>query len=136
MAAEVRALDIEVTDVRPTAVHALGTLKEGYRLCLWSRVASRVLLPLVEVEADDDVALYEALRDVDWWDHFDAGDTFAIGSSQAPKSRFPSHYWVQRAKDAIVDSFREHSGARPSVDKRNPAIRFHLHIGERNHELA
>ncbi len=136
MAEEVRALDIEVAEVRPTAVHVRGTLQEGYRLCLWSRVASRVLLPIVEIEAENDRALYEALCEVEWWKHFDPSMTFAIGSSQAPKSPFPSHYWVQRAKDAIVDSFRERSGARPSVDKRSPALRFHLHIGEKNHELA
>jgi 23S rRNA (guanine2445-N2)-methyltransferase / 23S rRNA (guanine2069-N7)-methyltransferase len=136
LADELRALDVEVAEVRPTAVHARGTLREGYRICLWSRVASRVLLPLAEIEADDDVALYGALAEVEWWRHFEPTKTFAIGSSQAPRSTFPSHYWVQRAKDAIVDAFREHSGARPSVDKREPALRFHLHIGERHHELA
>ena len=66
-----------------------GRLQEGYRLCLWSRVASRVLLPLVELDADDDTALYDALRGVAWWEHFDATQTFAIGSSQAPKSSLP-----------------------------------------------
>ena len=136
LAEGVRALDIEVLDVRPTAVHAKGGLHEGYRLCLWSRVASRVLLPLVEIDAENDTALYESLRGVEWWTHFDPSQTFAIGSSQSPKSPFPSHYWVQRAKDAIVDGFREHSGGRPSVDKRDPALRFHLHIGERHHELS
>jgi 23S rRNA (guanine2445-N2)-methyltransferase / 23S rRNA (guanine2069-N7)-methyltransferase len=136
LADEVRALDVEVAEVRPTAVHARGTLRHGYRLCLWSRVASRVLLPLTEIDAGDDTELYEALRQVPWWEHFDAGQTFAIGSSQAPKSLFPSHYWIQRAKDAIVDTFRENGGTRPNVDKKNPSIRFHLHVGEREHELS
>lgn len=136
LAQEVRDLDVEVADVRPTAVHARGTLRDGYRLCLWSRVASRVLLPLVEVDAADDKALYDALRQVAWWEHFDASQTFAIWSSQASKSSRPAHYWVQRAKDAIVDSFRDHGGTRPSIDKRAPAIRLHLHIGEGRHELS
>jgi 23S rRNA (guanine2445-N2)-methyltransferase / 23S rRNA (guanine2069-N7)-methyltransferase len=81
LATEVRDLDVEVADVRPTAVHVLGTLQDGYRLCLWSRVASRVLLPLAELEAEDDSALYDALRCVPWWEHFDAAQTFAIGTS-------------------------------------------------------
>jgi 23S rRNA (guanine2445-N2)-methyltransferase / 23S rRNA (guanine2069-N7)-methyltransferase len=136
LADEVRRLEVELVDVRPTVVLALGTLQQGYRLCLWSRVASRVLLPIVEFDAEDDTALYDAIRDVAWWEHFRASQTFAIGSSQAPNSPIPSHYWVQRAKDAIVDAFREHGGIRPSVDKKNPAIRFHLHVGERHHELA
>jgi 23S rRNA (guanine2445-N2)-methyltransferase / 23S rRNA (guanine2069-N7)-methyltransferase len=136
LAAEVTRLGVEVERVQPTTVHARGALRDGYRLCLWSRVASRVLLPVAEVEASDDDALYAALRDVPWWDHFEPMNTFAIGSSQTHGSPFPSHYWVQRAKDAIVDGFRDRSGARPSVDKKSPAIRFHLHIGERHHELS
>ncbi len=136
LADEVRALDVEVTEVRATAVHASGTLRQGYRLCLWSRVASRVLLPLAEIDAEDDTALYDALVQIPWWEHFDVSTTFAIGSSQAARSPLPSHFWVQRAKDAIVDAFRAHAGSRPSIDKKNPAIRFHLHVGETRHELA
>ncbi len=136
LADEVRSLEVDVAEVGATAVHAQGTLRDGYRLCLWSRVASRVLLPLAEVEAGDDGALYAGLRETAWWEHFDASRTFAIGSSQTPKSTFPSHYWVQRAKDAIVDGFRDRSGARPSVDKEDPDVRLHLHIGERRHALS
>jgi 23S rRNA (guanine2445-N2)-methyltransferase / 23S rRNA (guanine2069-N7)-methyltransferase len=136
LAEEIRAMDVEVAAVRPTAVHVLGTLRDGYRICLWSRVASRVLMPLAELDADDDRALYESLHAVPWWEHFDPAQTFAIGSSKTPSSPFPSHYWVQRAKDAIVDGFRDRLGVRPSVDKKNPTVRFHLHIGERHHELA
>lgn len=131
-----KALGIEVTAVKPTAVHVLGALRDGYRLCLWSRVASRVLLPLVSFEGEDDNALYDALRRFPWWEHFDSRQTFAIGYSQAPRSSVPPHFWVLRAKDAIVDSFREHAGGRPSIDKKAPDIRFHLHIGEAAHELA
>lgn len=105
-------------------------------MCLWSRVASRVLLPLAEVDAQDDTGLYDALIRVSWWEHFEASRTFAIGSSQSSKSSRPAHYWVQRAKDAIVDGFRNHAGTRPSIDKKDPDIRFHLHIGEGHHELS
>ena len=136
LADEVRALDVAVTDVRPTAVHATGPLRAGYRLVLGSRVASRVLLPLTAFQSADDEGLYAALRGVPWWEHFSPNDAFAIGSSQSPRSNAPAHFWVQRAKDAIVDSFRDHTGDRPSVDKKKPAIRFHLHIGEASHELS
>ncbi|MEM9728579.1 MAG: bifunctional 23S rRNA (guanine(2069)-N(7))-methyltransferase RlmK/23S rRNA (guanine(2445)-N(2))-methyltransferase RlmL [Myxococcota bacterium] len=136
LASEVRDMDVEVTDVRPTAVHAKGSLREGYRLVLGSRVASRVLLPLLSFECDDDAGLYAALREIPWWEHFDPHDTFAIGSSQSAGGNVPAHFWVQRAKDAIVDAFREHGGGRPSVDKQAPDVRFHLHIGDGKHELS
>jgi 23S rRNA (guanine2445-N2)-methyltransferase / 23S rRNA (guanine2069-N7)-methyltransferase len=105
-------------------------------MVLGSRIASRVLMSLAQVDAVNDDELYAALREIPWWEHFDASTTFAIGSSKAPRSSFASHYWVQRAKDAIVDAFRDHSGRRPSVDKDDPGIRFHLHVGERHHELS
>jgi len=136
LANELRTLDVEVSDVRPTAVHAVGGLREGYRMVLGSRVASRVLLSLVEIEAADDDQLYDVLREISWWEHFDASTTFAIGSSRAPRSSFAAHYWVQRAKDAIVDGFRAHGGIRPSIDKNDPGIRLHLHVGEDVHELS
>ena len=93
-------------------------------------------MPLVEIDAADDAALYEALREFPWWEHFRPTSTFAIGSSKSPRSPLPAHYWVQRAKDAIVDAFRDHSGSRPSIDKKSPEIRFHLHLGEARHELS
>jgi len=136
LAEEVRRLDVEIESVGETTVRAHGTLREGYRLCLWSRVASRVLLSLAELEADDDRALYDQLRSIAWWEHFDASSSFAIGSSQTAKSSLPSHFWVQRAKDAIVDGFRSHAGGRPNVDRKSPDVRLHLHLGERLHELS
>jgi 23S rRNA (guanine2445-N2)-methyltransferase / 23S rRNA (guanine2069-N7)-methyltransferase len=99
-------------------------------------VASRVLLPLVTFEGNDDRTLYEAMRRFRWTEHFDPSNTFVIGSSQARSSSLPAHYWVQRAKDAIVDAFRDETGVRPSIDKRSPDLRFHLHVGAGVHELS
>ncbi len=125
---ELHGMAIEDTRITATAVHASASLREGYRMAIGSRVASRLLLPLVRWTGPGDEPLYEALRRVPWWEHFDAGSTFAIGHSQEARLSSPGHYWVQRSKDAIVDAFREHSGDRPSVDKKDPQIRFHLHI--------
>ncbi len=38
---------------------------------------------------------------------------------------------AQKAKDAIVDWFRDQHGRRPSVNPKAPDIRFHLHIDNR-----
>jgi 23S rRNA (guanine2445-N2)-methyltransferase / 23S rRNA (guanine2069-N7)-methyltransferase len=35
-------------------VRFAGTLETAYRACLWSRLASRILLPLAEFDAADD----------------------------------------------------------------------------------
>ena len=40
------------------AVHWTGTLESGYRACLWSRFASRILLELALFDAPDTDTLY------------------------------------------------------------------------------
>lgn len=37
---------------------------------------------------------------------------------------------AQKAKDAIVDGFRERHGKRPSVDLDNPTVRINLFINQ------
>ena len=59
-------------------VHFEGTLETAYRACLWSRLASRILMPLAEFEAPDGEALYRGVAAVDWAQHFGVGARFAI----------------------------------------------------------
>ncbi len=51
-------------DVREAlaGVYFSGTLETGYRACLWSRLASRILMPLAEFDAADDDALYTGVQ--------------------------------------------------------------------------
>jgi hypothetical protein len=56
---------IGASDVREAlaGAHFSGTLETAYRACLWSRLASRILLPLAEFDAADDDALYRGVQD-------------------------------------------------------------------------
>lgn len=136
LATELKQLGVTVAEVKPTVVEARASLQEGYRMALWSRVASRVVLPLVCWDGPEPQALYDAVRAVSWPAHFNASDTFSIGYSQAPASEAAAHFFVQRAKDAVVDRFRDEQAQRPNVDKKDPALRFHLHIGQGRHEFG
>ena len=95
-----------------------------YRICLGSRLASRVLLPLGRFEGDDADALYEGMHSIPWPDHFTSATTFAIefiGTTATIRDR---GYGARRAKDAVVDLFRERTGSRPDVDTCAPQIRL------------
>ena len=50
-------------------VHFSGSLETGYRACLWSRLASRVLLRLRHFEALNEDALYAGIQGIDWSEH-------------------------------------------------------------------
>lgn len=107
-------------------VHFSGSLETAYRACLWSRLASRVLLPLAEFDAPDGEALYEGAAAIDFAAHLAAEGTFAIDAVGATRGISHSHYAVQRVKDALVDQFRQRLGTRPAVDTERPDVRFNL----------
>ncbi len=109
-------------------VHFSGSLEAGYRACLWSRLASRVLLQLAEFEAGDADALYAGVRTIDWGAHLAVDGTFAVDAVGGGEGLRHSQFTALRVKDAIVDQFRERCGARPDVEVDQPAIRINLRL--------
>ena len=88
LAAELRALAAEAVTTRPAGVAFTGSLEVGYRACLWSRVANRILLPLASFPAETPEALYAGVRSIRWSDHLGARQTlavdFAVSQSASP----------------------------------------------------
>lgn len=103
-------------------------LTGGYRACLWSRIANRVLLPIADFEAEDDAALYRGAGTVDWSAHLGDDNTLAVDFTGVKAAVTHSRFAAQRVKDAIVDQMREAGGARPSVDVRDPDVRINVHM--------
>src|SRR5580658_10451052 len=71
------------SDIRERShdVRFQGPLEVGYRACLWSRTATRVLLSLGSVEARSAPGLLENLRRMDWRAHLAPGATLACECS-------------------------------------------------------
>ncbi len=128
LADELRAIGAEnVTEIR-SGCSFEGDLETAYRVCLWSRIANRVLLPLARFPAATPEALYAGVQSVDWQEHFEVGDTFAVDFNSSRSAIDHSHFGALKVKDAIVDQFRERCGERPSVETHNPDIRINLHL--------
>ncbi|HEY8553881.1 MAG TPA: bifunctional 23S rRNA (guanine(2069)-N(7))-methyltransferase RlmK/23S rRNA (guanine(2445)-N(2))-methyltransferase RlmL [Burkholderiales bacterium] len=128
LAEELRALGAShVRETRAGASFA-GDLATAYRVCLWSRLASRVLLPLVRFHAPTADALYEGALSIPWGEHLTPETTFAVDAVVADSAVTHSHYAALRVKDAIVDRLRAECGRRPSVDTAQPDVRINLHL--------
>ena len=69
LAAELKACGATHIVLQRAGVACAGTLETAYRACLWSRVASRVLLPLDSFPAPSPAALYDGVRRIHWHDH-------------------------------------------------------------------
>ena len=103
LADELRALGSSAVAQQRAGVSFSGPLDIAYRACLWSRVASRVLLPVGSFPAETPDALYDGVRSIRWLDHLIPTQTLAVdfGASQSAISH--SHYGALKTKDAIVD---------------------------------
>lgn len=112
-------------------VHAKSDVAGAYRICLWSRMASRVLMPLSKFPLDGVDSLYAAAHDIHWPDLFDVSKTFLIEVAGRSNTVTHTHYAALKVKDAIADRFRAVTGKRPDVDSENPDIRIHLHLDGR-----
>lgn len=108
-----------------------GTLETAYRVCLWSRIANRVLWPIGGFSSPTPEALYGGIRGLKWSDHLDAkSGTLAVEFHSARSQITHTQFGAQKTKDAIVDQLRDVQGARPSVDLVAPKVRVHVHLLE------
>ncbi len=105
-----------------------GTLDVGYRACLWSRAATRVLLSLGSVDATSSKNLFDAVKRMDWREHLAPGATLACECSGGNESIRHTIYGSQLLKDAVCDSLRDATGERPNIRPERPDVLLHLHV--------
>ncbi|HTV85862.1 MAG TPA: bifunctional 23S rRNA (guanine(2069)-N(7))-methyltransferase RlmK/23S rRNA (guanine(2445)-N(2))-methyltransferase RlmL [Dyella sp.] len=105
-----------------------GSLETAYRACLWSRLASRILLPVADFEAASDEALYAGVQAIDWSEHLAPHATLAVDANTAQSKLTHSQFLAQRVKDAVVDQFRQRGQERPAVDTQEPDVRINLRL--------
>ena len=125
---ELRALRLRGVRADRGGVHFSGALRDGFRACLWSRVAVRVLTPLARFAARTGDELYEGVASVDWSPYLDPQRTLVVSSACKSSALTHTQYIAQRTKDAIVDRLRARDGARPSVDRADPDVHVFLHL--------
>jgi 23S rRNA (guanine2445-N2)-methyltransferase / 23S rRNA (guanine2069-N7)-methyltransferase len=112
---------------RALGVEFGGTLETAYRVCLESRVASRVFLEVGSFDAPTDEAFYAAIRSLDWRAHVDARRTLACDFSGRHPALTHTKFGALRLKDGICDQLRDATGARPDISPERPAVRVHAH---------
>lgn len=129
LARELQALGAEEVRAGSRVVTCRGDLRFVYRANLQLRTALRVLINLEEFEANNEQALYDRLRAINWRKWMLPEGSLYIDVVDTVRWFRNAHYIAQLAKDAIVDQFRQKYDQRPTVDKRDPDLRLHLLIG-------
>ncbi|TWD99350.1 23S rRNA m(2)G-2445 methyltransferase [Pseudomonas sp. AG1028] len=125
---EAKALGLDEAREHTSAIRGTASMETAYRLCLWSRLANRVLLVLARFPVRDAETLYEGVLNVDWFEHLEPSGSLAVEFSGHGSGIDNTHFGALKVKDAIVDKLRQADGTRPSVDKLNPDLRVHLRL--------
>ena len=128
LSAELRRFGAEDVERTGAGASFTGSLEMGYRVCLWSRMASRVLLQIARVDASTADSLYEGVCRLPWAEHMAPAGTLAVSFNGTSPEIRNSHFGALRVKDAIVDHFRDGYGSRPSVRLDGPDLRIDVHL--------
>jgi putative N6-adenine-specific DNA methylase len=128
LAGELLSLGAKQIQKHKGAVGFVGDVGFMYKANLNLRTALRILKPIRSFEIKDEQQLYREIQKINWSHYLAVTDTLAIDCVLSSDRFTNSHFLSQKAKDAIVDQFRESVGERPSVELKNPTLRIHLHI--------
>lgn len=110
--------------------YASGEPVFAYRVCLWSRLANRVLLPLARIDVAGAAALYDGVRSVPWCEHLTAEQSLAVDFSGTDEVIRHTRFGAQTVKDGVVDAVVEACGRRPVVDLKQPDIRLNARLAK------
>lgn len=128
LAEEVKKLGGRNVEIKNRAVNCEGDLGFLYKINYSCRTALKILVPIKSFKAFDADRFYDRLFDVQWDEYMSIDQSFAIDATINSERFSHSQFMTLKMKDAIVDFFKMKYRDRPSVDSKNPDIKFHLHI--------
>lgn len=99
-----------------------------YKINYYSRLALRVLWQVDTFTFANNNQFYEHIFNFPAEKYLASDGTMAVSATLA-QTIFASPLFASvLTKDAICDRMRDRFGERPSVDKENPDVQFHLHV--------
>ena len=137
LASEIEALSGKNVQQKMAGVAFQGDLAMAYKVCLWSRTASRILLLLGSFTVQSQQDLYDGVQGIDWSEHLNPDDSLAVSfSSKNNPAINNTHFGALKVKDAIVDQMRAKFGIRPDIDTQRPSIRVNVYLHNDTAQLS
>ena len=130
LARELASLQLE--RIRPLSgrVSFFGTVPDGYRACLCSRIASRIICVIARVDASCAEELYHNVCAIRWEDHITQYTRIAVSAHGTNTKLTNTQFVALKTKDAIVDTCLAHAGWRPEIDVHSPNLTIDVHLSQ------
>ena len=100
-----------------------------YKSNISLRTALKIIKPIKEFRFKDIDEYYKKIYEIKWEDYLDFNSSFLINSVVFNSKIFNnSKFTSLKAKDAIVDRFRNKFKNRPSINSFNPELKIEIHV--------
>ena len=128
LAEELKNLGAQDIEKGNRIVYFVGDKGFMYKANMSLRTALKILKPIHTARVTNEHELYNMVYDFPWEEYLSHENSLAIDSVVFGDNFTHSLYVSQKAKDAIVDRFRENTGERPDVNLDHPDVRINIHI--------
>lgn len=110
-------VELGCAQVKPgrAGCHVEVELQGAYRICLWSRIASRVLVPIVSAPAENGDDLYQIALGIDWDKWLSQGADIAIDFSGTNSAIRHTNFGALKIKDGVADWCRQKGWKTPRL---------------------
>lgn len=134
--AELKSLGFHPYDRSQNGVFFESNWEGCYKVNLYSRFASRILMPVLNFTAYQPEELYNNIRKHDFTKYINVNQTIKVDASTKDSMIKDQRFIAMKVKDAIVDQFREKTGDRPNVENDRPDLIIYVKVYKNNFSVA
>jgi len=128
LARELSAMGAQQVEQGVRMVSFVGDKGFMYKANIGLRTALKILKPIQGFRVHNEQSLYKGMQQIDWSKYLNYSQSFVIDVTLHSDHFNHSQFVALKAKDAVVDQFRDKFGKRPDIDKDHPDLRINLHI--------
>ena len=125
---ELRELGFKSVRLNRGGIPFRGDWSEGWRACLQSRIAQRIMVLVGRGTAQSAEDLYAEIQKVEWGLQLTPKKTLSVQAVTVGSQLNHSGFVALRVKDAIVDQIRDQWGDRPSIDKDDADVKVFVYL--------
>lgn len=133
---ELKNLGLHPYDRSQNGVFFESNWEGCYKVNLYSRFASRVLMPVLNFPAYQPEELYNNIRKHDFTKYINVNQTIKVDASTKDSMMADQRFIAMKVKDAIVDQFRDAHGERPNVENTRPDLTVYVKVYKNNFSVA
>ncbi len=119
---ELQELGFDQLKISGSGVYFESNQEGCYKVNLCSRLATRVIKPILDFPAYQQDELYHNIQKHDFTKYIEPHQTLKVESSVSECKIHDQRFVAMKVKDAIVDQFRDKFDVRPNVEKDRPDL--------------